>query len=347
MATVYGHAGKGAVDKIVDDLYAAQESVGETKKRMSAAKLAVIWFFGGIFGLLLLSLIGEVLGGFVTFVLLIALAGAGVWWSRNKTRKEPATAVTSRSRPELESFIWNEFFQFRNGKPISESQFTSNQRSWAIGGLAEMKTGEYLERGLPDDFEVIHDLGIIRDGSVRANIDHLVLGRSSLVFVDTKEWKQPCRFIPAPSRRALADPEEKMKHWNEWTYGADHVDPSGEWDLSDGGVMISPAHYASKSVGTCLWEASALPTQPAAVVFAVGGAAEASLPSGGQRVTHYRKSRGNVITQVPVPVLFVRQSEIANISASLDHQMATNLGSVASAFRVSAEQVLSADNLVL
>lgn len=61
----------------------------------------------------------------------------------------------------------------------------------AIGAAAEKNVGEALERALPDDFEVAHDIRVMKHAAathVSANIDHLVSGPTGMVMVDTKHW---------------------------------------------------------------------------------------------------------------------------------------------------------------
>lgn len=56
-----------------------------------------------------------------------------------------------------------------------------------VGAAAEERIGHALE-SLPDDFEVAHDLAVVKNGKTRANIDHLVSGPTGVVLVDAKSW---------------------------------------------------------------------------------------------------------------------------------------------------------------
>lgn len=64
---------------------------------------------------------------------------------------------------------------------------TDDQRTWAIGALGEEKVGAVLET-LPAEFSVAHDLEVVRDGQVVANIDHVVAGPTGVWVVDSKRW---------------------------------------------------------------------------------------------------------------------------------------------------------------
>ncbi|MEV7887485.1 nuclease-related domain-containing protein [Streptomyces sp. NPDC002817] len=70
---------------------------------------------------------------------------------------------------------------------IAGSRRTSPGRnSWAIGAAGERRTARML-RPLTwtRRYAVLHDRGVPRS---RANLDHLIVGRSGLIYVDTKNW---------------------------------------------------------------------------------------------------------------------------------------------------------------
>src|SRR5699024_4722900 len=63
--------------------------------------------------------------------------------------------------------------------------FPHNISRLAVGAAAEERVGNLLERDLPDEFTVAHDLTVLKNGRTSANIDHLVSGPTGVVVVDT------------------------------------------------------------------------------------------------------------------------------------------------------------------
>jgi hypothetical protein len=62
---------------------------------------------------------------------------------------------------------------------------SDHARSWLRGGQGERHTARLLDRLTRDGYVVFHDLAV--PGS-DANMDHLVMGRSGVVVLDTKQW---------------------------------------------------------------------------------------------------------------------------------------------------------------
>jgi hypothetical protein len=58
-------------------------------------------------------------------------------------------------------------------------------RTWRRGGQGERHTARLLDRLTRDGYVVFHDLAV--PGS-DANLDHLVIGRSGVFVIDTKQW---------------------------------------------------------------------------------------------------------------------------------------------------------------
>jgi hypothetical protein len=58
-------------------------------------------------------------------------------------------------------------------------------RTWRRGGQGERHTARLLDRLTGDGYVVFHDLAV--PGS-DANLDHLVMGRSGVFVIDTKQW---------------------------------------------------------------------------------------------------------------------------------------------------------------
>src|SRR5699024_11439682 len=70
---------------------------------------------------------------------------------------------------------------FRKSSPPHTSRL-------AVAAAAGERVGNLLERDLPDEFTVAHDLTVLKNGRTSANIDHLVSGPTGVVVVDTKSW---------------------------------------------------------------------------------------------------------------------------------------------------------------
>jgi hypothetical protein len=58
-------------------------------------------------------------------------------------------------------------------------------RTWRRGGQGKRRTARLLDRLTRDGYVVFHDLAV--PGS-DANLDHLVIGRSGVFVIDTKQW---------------------------------------------------------------------------------------------------------------------------------------------------------------
>jgi hypothetical protein len=61
--------------------------------------------------------------------------------------------------------------------------------AWAKGAEGERRTARLLDR-LPADYRVLHDLRLPR---TRANIDHLVIGPTGVITVESKQYRQRVR----------------------------------------------------------------------------------------------------------------------------------------------------------
>jgi hypothetical protein len=58
-------------------------------------------------------------------------------------------------------------------------------RTWQRGGQGERRTARLLDRLTRDGYVIFHDLAV--PGS-DANVDHLVIGRSGVFVIDSKQW---------------------------------------------------------------------------------------------------------------------------------------------------------------
>lgn len=179
----------------------------------------------------------------------------------------------------------------RRGGSIADSPFEGDEIRWALGGIAEEHTAWLLRQHLEDRFTVINDIELVNErGKVTANIDHLVLARRGAIMVDTKAWADPLEFT---------------------TRGKDC------WLEKDSNRV------AWSAVSTCLYEAHLLPSQPRAIIFAVGGKAGRApeLERGTVRVTKYYERFGDNdrLRNCDIPVYFVAQSQIATAVWGVDN----------------------------
>lgn len=69
---------------------------------------------------------------------------------------------------------------------VGSRRTSPGRNSWAVGAAGERRTARLL-RPLAWSwrYAVLHDRGVPRS---RANLDHLIVGRSGLIYVDTKNW---------------------------------------------------------------------------------------------------------------------------------------------------------------
>lgn len=178
-----------------------------------------------------------------------------------------AAFVKGASRDKRAADATREYEYVANGGNINNTSFTPEQKSWVLGGLGEMRTAKSLAhaRSFTD---VIHDVELLKNGRVSANIDHLGVGSRGVVLIDTKVWREPVTQV-----RGLISRD------------------SAHWD----------------AVSTCVYEASFLPVPPQAIVFVVSGAAGRALSDRPVRVTRYIDRYSGDVRRCPVPVFFVPQ----------------------------------------
>ncbi|MFD9038774.1 nuclease-related domain-containing protein [Streptomyces bottropensis] len=69
---------------------------------------------------------------------------------------------------------------------VGSRRTSPGRNSWAIGAAGERRTARLLgPLTWTRRYAVLHDRGVPRS---RANLDHLIVGRSGLIYVDTKNW---------------------------------------------------------------------------------------------------------------------------------------------------------------
>ena len=194
-----------------------------------------------------------------------------------------------------------EFRRYAEGESLDAIGVRAEDRATFVGTLGEIRTAQALEH-CRSAMEVIHDLSVWTPdlSRVNANIDHLVCTRRGPVVVDSKIW-------------------------------ASLPEISGDLVTADGAY--------GTAVSTCVYEAQALPSEPALLLLAVGGRAETHLPEAGVRVTLF-PDRDGEFQMVPYPIYLVPQSRVAERIDAL-------LPEVAGTHPFSAEQILSSPRLTL
>jgi hypothetical protein len=194
--------------------------------------------------------------------------------------------------------VYNQLYEAAHGKTLRKDQFSSNQFTWAIGGVQEIRTAEKLKKyyANEDEVTIVDDITLYNNhGDVTANIDHLILGPYNAIMIDSKVWREAPRFTTHPSSGKRYIPKT-----------------SPHWD----------------SVSTCIYEANQLPVQPAAIIFIVGGQAAKTLEkTGPQRVWHFHgkfEESQTRVHDIEQPVIFCAtkdlESTLTNIRASLPYR---------------------------
>lgn len=283
MARSYGRPGHGAFEKVLELRTPPTVKTETTTWKISWGVLSfvtgVVLLIAYAFGLSIAPALGVAL-----------LAGSAVSIKLVTRPTGEMDTIRQRVRAEID--------YLEHGGDVNETRLEGEQISWALGGIAEKRTARFLEGGLSDVFEVVHDITVKRSGRVSANIDHLVLSPSCLIHIDTKLWKTAPGLVQDGNRVYI---------------------PYGN------------AHW--KSVSTCIYEASFLPTPPHALVFALAGTAGRQYRGQVSEVTHYVQNFGEQhgqLRQVPFPVYFVSQHDIVPVVADISNQGRTNIVTAAS-----------------
>lgn len=132
--------------------------------------------------------------------------------------------------------------------------------------------------------EVYNDV-VLRnyDGSVSANIDHLLVLGSTVIMLDSKWWSTAPEFVTDRKGRR----------------------------------MVSARGPHARAVSTCIYEASFLPRDPRAIIFCVRGKAAREM-GGPQVVDSYNKfvpfeEQPQGVIDTPCPVIFVPSNQVKDI----------------------------------
>lgn len=294
MAHVKGRAGLGTVDQIVN-----YRLTGNTAADIQPKGSPFIGFVAGIAAGIVTFIVAIVVAIMFTdgdatgtphALALIAtlIAGVGVGtYAGTAPKLNPRNIRYYRTRDSA-------MRQFLAAKANSSNDlsatFAEREIPLVIGGFGEMRTEEKLAR-LPDTYTVFHDIACIKpDGRTSANIDHLVIGPSSAIAIDTKIWGTPLQ--PA-------------------SHGASHT-------------YLPYGSPYWKAIGTCLYELTFLPKEPTCLIIAVGGKAGKALASTGVlRITDYIPQFDSDETTrpvpCPVPVIIVTQNDLTRVVQAHDN----------------------------
>jgi hypothetical protein len=133
-------------------------------------------------------------------------------------------------------------------------------RAWQRGAQGERRTARLLDRLTRDGYVVFHDLAV--PGS-DANVDHLVIGRSGVFVIDSKQWTGSVHQgadVLAWHNHYRLDRTLETVRWEAETLGrllgtrtaallcvhGAHVQGGG---LHAQGVAIVPAHLLRSALG--------------------------------------------------------------------------------------------------
>jgi hypothetical protein len=139
-------------------------------------------------------------------------------------------------------------------------RLSDQARTWQRGGQGERHTARLLHRLTRDGYVVFHDLAV--PGS-DANVDHLVIGRSGVFVIDTKQWtgevRQGADGLVWHNHHCL-DRTLEIVRWEADTVGrllstraaavlcvhGAHIQGGG---VDTQGVAIVPAHLLRNALG--------------------------------------------------------------------------------------------------
>lgn len=182
----------------------------------------------------------------------------------------------------------------RGGGPAVANEFPEMPQSvtrLATGAESEESVGLMLERKLGDDWEVAHNLAVMKGRRVSANIDHLLSGPPGLVMVDTKGW-------------------------------------SGELYLSGRTLTCDSSFTGSKKArakapSTCLYEAAAVRPRVALIILAV---TRGTVRGGRINVPRPRSASEEGLPDIPV--IAMEASAVPAFLESMGGSAAHDLGRV-------------------
>ena len=303
-ATIIGSAGHSAITELINQIYRDENSAyilfRDQMWDKSKEKALAVDTFKLTGAAMAIVLVGSILSAVTSptvavlgiFMAILVLLYIGYRRSGSKRIQRFQELMSSPQAPsefprsEIDSRVRQELSKLRSTKPFDESWLIRRARSWTLGALGELRTGDILSDS-SDDLTVAHDLMLLqKDGTTKANIDHVVFSDRFTIMIDTKWWSK------APQVSGL---------------------PTG------GYRVLSPSH--AKSIKTCLWEAAESNLAPELIIIAVGrtGGEQVDEYDGGlipaeEFVDDYS---GDVTSVAGPPVLFLPQERLAMFIAEL------------------------------
>lgn len=200
----------------------------------------------------------------------------------------PQAQETENLPPDVaatEEKIRNDFQEILDGKKPKDPIFNSDENRWAVGAAGEIITSEIIEDYFDDNYSIINDIIITKNGREAANIDHLFLSNNGMIMLDTKMWNGNLQFSQ-----------------------------NGQYHY------ISKNDMYWDTISTCVWEANKLPVRPRAIVLSVGGKVGSKIKGQAMSLNAYveKYDQSASITPSEYPIILVSQDEIAHYLQQLD-----------------------------
>lgn len=296
MAKVYGIAGESAIRELRESVLSRthpdyvihhNDDSEETPVWIKAIGIHIICFI--IFVIAINIIVIDAVPG-----ALILLGDIIIYiYLMLKASKKPDSTLSQEPQEEpltsdiaiTEEKIRNDFQMVLNGKKPSDPIFNSDENRWAIGAAGEIVTSDLIENAFDDNYSLINDIIITKNGREAANIDHVFLSNNGIIMLDTKMWNGNLKFSQRGRYHYIARDD---MYW--------------------------------ETISTCVWEANKLPVRPRAIVMSVGGRVGHKLKNNAMSLNAYieKYDRSASITPSDYPIILVSQEEIAPYLQQLD-----------------------------
>lgn len=301
MSKVYGVAGESAIRELRESVLSrTHPNYVFPKKKFQKDSLSGASAF--------LSIIGTHILCFVIFIIAVNVLAANapmgaailladailyIYLMLNASKKN--TGSTDNQNHEesnipddvamTEDRIRQDFQMILDGKNPKNTIFNADENRWAVGAAGEIITSEIVEDSFNDNYSIVNDIIISKNGREAANIDHIFISSNGIIMLDTKMWNKDIRFSQNGQYHYIA--KDDMY-----------------WD----------------TISTCVWEANKLPVRPRAIVLAVGGRVGSKLKGNAMSLNAYieKYDQSSSITPSEYPILLVCQDEIAQYLQQLD-----------------------------
>lgn len=200
----------------------------------------------------------------------------------NKDQEEPNVPADVAMTEER---IRHDFQMILDGKKPKDTIFNADENRWAVGAAGEIITSEIVEDAFNDNYSIVNDIIIRKNGREAANIDHVFISNNGIIMLDTKMWNKDIQFSQNGQYYYIA---KNDMYWD--------------------------------TISTCVWEANKLPVRPRAIVLAVGGRVGSKLKGNAMSLNAYieKYDQSSSITPSEYPILLVCQDEIAQYLQQLD-----------------------------